>query len=90
MCVAFPSRVIAVDDAGATVDQEGRLRRASTLLVPDIRPGEWVYVAAGTILDRIRPDEAQLIRSTLNAAIAAGVAEPAVAPPSHAPTGGSR
>jgi hydrogenase maturation factor len=88
--VEFPSRVVSVDAAGATVDQEGRLRRASTLLVPDITPGEWVYVAAGTILDRIRPDEAQLIRSTLNAAIAAGVAEPAVTAPCHAPTGGSR
>jgi hydrogenase assembly chaperone HypC/HupF len=75
MCIGFPGVVIAVDEIGATVDQEGRLRRASTLLIPDIAPGDHVFVAAGTIVERIDPDEAELIRATLLEAIALEQAE---------------
>lgn len=75
MCVAFPGRVIDVDDLGATVDTEGRLRRASTLLIPDLAPGEWVFVAAGTVVDRIDPVEAEKVREILLEAIAAEAAE---------------
>jgi hydrogenase assembly chaperone HypC/HupF len=70
MCVGFPGRVVAVDELGATVEQEGRTRRASTFLVPDIAPGDWVYVAAGTVVERLDPAEAELIQSTLRKAIA--------------------
>lgn len=75
MCVGFPGTVISVDEVGATVDQEGRLRRASTLLIPDIAPGDHVFVAAGTIVERIDPEEAELIRATLLEAIALEQAE---------------
>jgi hydrogenase assembly chaperone HypC/HupF len=75
MCVAFPGRVTEVDAIGATVDTEGRERRASTLLVPDVAVGDWVFVAAGTIVDRIDPDEAVMIRATLLEAIALEAAE---------------
>lgn len=81
---------MAVDENGATVDREGRLRRASTLLIPDIAPGEWVYVAAGTIIERLEPDEAELIRTMLLEAIAADATDAAAAAAPHAPTGGSR
>lgn len=70
MCIAFPGTVVAVDELGATVDQEGRLRRASTLLIPDIAPGDHVFVAAGSIIQRLDPDEAESIRATLREAIA--------------------
>jgi len=88
MCVAFPGQVTEVDSVGATVDTEGRRRRASTLLVPDVAVGDWVFVAAGTIVDRLDPEEAQMIRATLleaialeatSAAEAAGVAGTSVA-----------
>jgi hydrogenase assembly chaperone HypC/HupF len=69
MCLAFPGRVTDVDPDGAMVSTEGRLRRASTLLHPDVRPGEWVIVAAGSIVRRIDDAEADAIRQTLNAAI---------------------
>lgn len=78
MCVAFPGRVTEVDAIGATVDTEGRERRASTLLVPDVAVGDWVFVAAGTIVDRIDPDEAVMIRATLLEAIALEAAEASV------------
>lgn len=70
MCVSLPGRVVAVDAVGAVVDIEGRRRRASTLLVPDVGPGDWVFVTAGTIVDRVDPAEAAAIRSTLLEAIA--------------------
>lgn len=77
MCVAFPGQVTEVDPVGATVDTEGRRRRASTMLVPDVAVGDWVFVAAGTIVDRLDPEEAQMIRATLLEAIALEAAEAA-------------
>jgi hydrogenase assembly chaperone HypC/HupF len=73
MCLGFPGLVVAVDPAGATIDTEGRRRRASILLAPDLQPGEWVFVAAGTVVDRLDPEEAAFIRSQL---ISAGALEP--------------
>ena len=70
MCIQFPATVVSVDEFGATVDQEGRLRRASTLLFPDIAPGDHVFVAAGSIVERLDPSEAELIRATLLQALA--------------------
>lgn len=65
MCLEFPGRVIAIDPTGATIDTEGRQRRASTLLMPDLAIGDWVFVAAGTVIERLEPDEAAHIRATL-------------------------
>jgi len=75
MCLGFPGRVTAVDQGGVTIDTEGRLRRASTLLMPDIAVGDWVFVAAGTVIDRLEPDEATHIRETLLEAIALDAAD---------------
>ncbi|HEY7025294.1 MAG TPA: HypC/HybG/HupF family hydrogenase formation chaperone [Candidatus Limnocylindrales bacterium] len=38
---------------------EGRRLRAATFLVPDIAVGDWVYVAAGTIIERLEPGAAE-------------------------------
>ncbi|MBI2763573.1 MAG: HypC/HybG/HupF family hydrogenase formation chaperone [Chloroflexi bacterium] len=75
MCIGFPGTVVSIDEFGATVDQDGRLRRASTLVIPDISIGDQVFVAAGTIVQRLDPDEAELIRATLLEAIALEEAE---------------
>jgi hydrogenase assembly chaperone HypC/HupF len=80
MCLGFPGLVVAVDTTGATVDTEGRRRRASTLLAPDLAVGEWVFVAAGTVVDRLEPEEVAFIRASLLAAMApeaAGSPDPA-------------
>ena len=74
MCLGFPGLVVAVDPMGATIDTEGRRRRASILLAPDLQPGEWVFVAAGTVVDRLDPEEAAFIRAEL---IRAGAQDPA-------------
>lgn len=77
MCIGFPGRVVGLDEAGATVETEGRRRRASTLLIPDIALDDWVFVAAGTIIERLAETEAQEIRSTLLEAAALEEAESA-------------
>lgn len=86
MCLGFPGRVVALDEGGAVVDVEGRRRRASTLLVPEVAIGDWVYVAAGTIVDRIDPAEAEAIRSLLLEAIAASDGEDRAGPRSGSAT----
>jgi hydrogenase expression/formation protein HypC len=68
MCIAFPGRVIEVDESGALVETDGRRRRASVLLIPDIVVGEWVAVAAGTIVDRLDEREAAEIKALLDRA----------------------
>ena len=78
MCLGFPGLVVAVDAMGATVDTEGRRRRASTVLTPDLQAGEWVFVAAGTVIDRLDPEEAAFIRATLIQAGAQQPVDPAV------------
>lgn len=68
MCIAFPGRVVAIDRAGAVIETEGRLRRASTLVVTDLSIGDWVTVAAGTVLARLDASEAEEVRAMLLAA----------------------
>jgi hydrogenase expression/formation protein HypC len=58
MCVAVPGRVIEIADEMAVVEFERRRQRASLLLVPDAAIGDWVIVAAGTVLEVLDPDEA--------------------------------
>ena len=68
MCIVAPARVIAVDGVTAIVEHDGRRRRASLLLEPDARVGEWVIVGSGTVLRRLDPTEASQLRDTLAAA----------------------
>lgn len=58
MCVTYPGQVLEVGDDGALVDIEGRRRRASLLLVPDVAVGDWVIVATGTVLEIVDPEQA--------------------------------
>lgn len=68
MCIAFPGRVIDVDPCGALVESDGRRRRASVLLVPDVAVGDWVAVAAGSIVERLDEADALEIQALLRRA----------------------
>ena len=68
MCLGVPGLVIAIDPTGATVETDGRRRRANTLLMPDIEVGEWVYVSAGTVIERLDAQEAEDIRIAIDGA----------------------
>jgi hydrogenase maturation factor len=52
MCATVEALVVTVDADGATVEWDGRQRRAMTLLVPDVQAGERVLVGLGMILAR--------------------------------------
>ena len=68
MCLTAPARVIAVDPEAATILLGGRERRASTLVVPEVAVGDWVIVAAGTILERIHPLQAAQLTAAVHEA----------------------
>lgn len=70
MCIAFPGRVLAIDEADAVVEIDGRRRRASLRMRTDVAVGDWVLVGAGSVLRRLDADEAAQIGSALSAAIA--------------------
>ena len=80
MCLAFPGQVVAVDAVGAVVDVDGVRRRAATFLLPDVAVGDWVTVAAGSILGRIGADEAAELVDLLRIAIRGATPHPETAP----------
>jgi hydrogenase assembly chaperone HypC/HupF len=69
MCLTFPGRVVDIDEDGASVELEGRTRRASTLVVPDVAVGDWVLVGAGTILERLDPSRAEAMAEGAHVAL---------------------
>jgi hydrogenase assembly chaperone HypC/HupF len=73
MCLSAAGRVISVqaDEDAARVDIGGRVRRASTWLVPDAAPGDWVEVGAGALLRRLSEAEAAEL-AALNALVTEG------------------
>lgn len=72
MCISFPGRVIEVGPTDAIVQTDGRRRRASMLLEPDIKVGDWVLVGLGTVLRRLEPAEAADLAETLTSAMTPG------------------
>jgi hydrogenase maturation factor len=61
MCLTYPAEVVALDGGNAVVRSDGRLRRANTLALPDVTVGDWVIVAAGSIVSRLEPAEADRV-----------------------------
>jgi len=57
MCLALPMRIIAVDGALATIATAGLEQRASLMLVPEAKVGDYVLVHAGFAISVI--DEAE-------------------------------
>lgn len=60
MCLSVPARIVELDRdrRTAVVDVLGATRDASTLLVDDLAPGDWVLVHVGFAIARIDEDEA--------------------------------
>jgi hydrogenase assembly chaperone HypC/HupF len=72
MCIDYPGVVVEIVGSQAVVETRGRRRAASTLLVPDLSVGDCVTVAAGTVVARLSPTEANEIRRLLDAATQEG------------------
>jgi hydrogenase expression/formation protein HypC len=71
MCLGIPGRIIEVFrgenplDTSALIDFSGAMRRISLAAVPDASVGEYVVVHAGMALNRLKPEEADLVFSYL-------------------------
>ncbi len=61
MCLAVPAKVIEIKGGMATVEVEGVRRQVSTLMVPDLKVGEYVIAHAGFALHKV--DEAEALAS---------------------------
>ena len=71
MCLDFAARILSRDGDTVVVESEGRRRHASTLLVPEVEVGDWVFVAVGTVIERIEPAQAEQINNELRTAMGA-------------------
>jgi len=72
MCISLPGRVVEIGASDALVEVDGRRRRASLLLQPEIEVDDWVLVGLGTVLRRLEPEEAADLAETLGSAMTAG------------------
>lgn len=59
MCLAIPMRITAIDGQLATIETDGLEQRASLVLVPAAKVGDYVLVHAGYALNVIDEAEAQ-------------------------------
>lgn len=53
LCLGIPAKVVEVNNNIAIVDYGGVKKQVDCSLVPDIKPGEYVIVHAGAIIERI-------------------------------------
>lgn len=59
MCLGIPGVVVEVKGTVAIVDFGGVKREVDSLLVPNIKPGDYVIVHAGAIISKLSPEEAE-------------------------------
>jgi hydrogenase assembly chaperone HypC/HupF len=59
MCVAVPCEVLQINEGKAEVLYEGGPRWVLLHDIPELAVGDYVTVYAGTVLQRIPPEEAQ-------------------------------
>lgn len=59
MCLAIPSKIIAIKDQMGVIDVAGVRRETSLLLIEDPRVGDWVIVHAGFAIQKIDEATAQ-------------------------------
>ncbi len=58
MCLAVPAQVEKIEGETAVVNLSGNRQKAMASLVPDLKPGDWVLLHAGYILQKIDEKEA--------------------------------
>jgi hydrogenase assembly chaperone HypC/HupF len=61
MCLAIPGKVISIDakQQTAIVDYEAERRDASTMLLPEVKVGDYVLVQAKMIVIKVPKDQAK-------------------------------
>ena len=59
MALMLAGRVVAVKNGKAIVDVEGQLREARLDFIKDVKPGDYVRVYYGIILEKVSEEEAE-------------------------------
>ena len=57
MCLAFPAKVLEIDNELATVERAGVKRSASLMLLPEAKVGDYVLIHAGFAMQVIDEEE---------------------------------
>lgn len=60
MCLAFPAKVIEINESLATVEKSGVRRSASLMLLPDAKVGDYVLIHAGFAMQIIDEEEVRI------------------------------
>ena len=63
MCRSTVARVVRLDGDQAVVAFDGVERRASSLLVPDLAPGDHVLIGLGAVLGRVASEDLDALRA---------------------------
>ena len=66
MCLAVPGKVIRRVDDEAEVDLQGNQLRVSTVLVPEVKEGDWVLIHAGFAIQTLDEESAKETFALLN------------------------
>ncbi len=59
MCLAVPGKVIRKVGDDADVDLQGNQLRVSTVLVPEVKEGDWVLIHAGFAIQTLDEESAR-------------------------------
>ena len=60
MCLAFPAKVLKIDNELATVERLGVKREASLMLLPEAKVGDYVLIPAGFAMQIIDEEELKI------------------------------
>lgn len=60
MCLAFPAKVISIEESLATVERNGVKRSASLMLLPEAKVGDYVLVHAGFAMQVVDEEEIKI------------------------------
>ena len=58
MCVAYPGKILSIEDNHARVDFTGSIVPVNISMV-DVEPGDYVLVHAGMAIQKVETEEAQ-------------------------------
>jgi hydrogenase expression/formation protein HypC len=59
MCLAVPGKVVSIEGRSARIDYSGVQRKALIDLFPELKPGDFVLVHAGFVIQKLERQEAE-------------------------------
>jgi hydrogenase expression/formation protein HypC len=65
MCMSRPGRVVTLKGGVAEVEINGRRAWFNALLVPDVKPGDWVLTHTSLVVSQISETDAEAVNALL-------------------------